>query len=382
MSGNDFWSDYNRGAMGLPPRDGMFYNMAERAGYDSTQNTNNNSGGGGAGGGLAALVFLALAVAAIVSIAANAAVAAVLSVPAAWLLIGVTALFTGGHRLSYTEAYRTSFVGLLVSAVVAMVVVIAALQGWLPFMTHVSVAAFVIAGEIDAGSLSTTDMISVALGVAILLLPGLIAFAIVLGRRIGRPYAGGLGFLRGLLASIAVQIVPMILFAAAIWFVATHGEIALREDEIVDYLLVVMGFVLVMAIAGGLVLGLLLMAFGGGLKRGGPMLRQAWFSGAVAMAIAAGTAALAITFFRDADAMLQWLIAQAGQYRGQPPAFMEALPGFLKLAAPGAVAGSLFIAGNLYAYRGLGGAAMAVIITVPVCFLAFGGAVLALTQMR
>lgn len=378
MSG--FWDDYNRGAMGLPPRDGMFYNMAERAGYDASFNKNNNNNSGGSGGG--ALVLVAVAIPVVVALAGSAAVSAFLAVPAAWLLVAVTALFTGGHRLSFTDAYRTSFVGLMISNIVGMLVVIAALQGWLPFMTHVSVAAFVISGEIDAGSLSTTDMISVAIGVAILLLPALIAFAIVLGRRIGRPYAGGLGFLRGLLASLAVLLVPMILLGAAIWFVATYGEIALSEDEIVDFLLVVLGLVTAMAFAGGLLLGLLLMAFSGGLAKGGPMLRSAWFSGAIAMAIAGGTLALAVVFFRDADAMLQWLIAQAGRYRGEPPAFMTALPGFLKLSLPGALAGAMFVAGNLYAYRGIGGFAKAVIITVPACFLVFGGTMMLVAQLR
>ncbi len=378
---SDFWGDYNRGAMGLPPRDGMFYNMAERAGYDASFNNNNNNNGGGASGG-GALVLLAIAIPVVVALAGSAAVSAVLAVPAAWLLVAVTALFTGGHHLSFTDAYRTSFVGLMISNVVGMVVVIAALEGWLPFMAHVSVAAYLIAGEIDAGSLSTADMISVGLGVAILLLPGLAAFAIVLGRRIGNPYTGLLGFLRGLVASIAVLLVPMILLGAATWFVATYGEIALNENEIVDYLLVVLGLVTAMALAGGLLLGLLLMAFGGGLTRGGPMLRSAWFSGAVAMAIAGGTLALAVVFFRDADAMLQWLIALAGRYRSEPPLFMTALPGFLKLSLPGALAGAMFVAGNLYAYRGIGGFAKAVIITVPTCFLVFGGTMMLVAQLR
>ena len=79
-----------------------------------------------------------------------------------------------------------------------------------------------------------------------------------------------------------------------------------------------------------------------------------------------GTAALAILFFRDGDQMLQALIALSGAGRMQAaPAFADALPGFLKLTAPGAAAGAMFVAGSLYAYRGLLGWVKAFLITVP-----------------
>ena len=84
MSGDDYWSDYNRGAAGLPPRNGMYYTWGEQAGRDTAFGNNNNNSGPGGG---AALVLLGLALAAIVAIAAAAAVSAVLALPAAYLLL-------------------------------------------------------------------------------------------------------------------------------------------------------------------------------------------------------------------------------------------------------------------------------------------------------
>lgn len=380
MSGDDYWSDYNRGAAGLPPRNGMYYTWGEQAGRDTAFGNNNNNSGPGGG---AALVLLGLALAAIVAIAAAAAVSAVLALPAAYLLIAITALFTGGHRPGFTEAYKTSFLGLVIATGLCMAVVLAVLEGWLPFMTPVAIAVYVLTGGIDVATLSASELTSAATGALMILTPGIVAFAVVLGKRIGRPYAGGLGFLRALAAALAVLIVPMLLFGAAAAFVATYGEPAVRMDELGEYLLVTLGLVFVMALAGGLLLGLLLMAFGGGLTRGGPMFRSAWFTGAAAMAIAGGTASLAILFFRDGDQMLQALIALSGAGRLQAaPAFADALPGFLKLTAPGAAAGAMFVAGSLYAYRGLLGWVKAFLITVPFALAALSGTIMLLAQLR
>ena len=264
-----------------------------------------------------------------------------------------------------------------------MSVVLAVLEGWLPFMTPLAIAVYVLTGGIDVATLSGSELTSAATGALMILTPGIVAFAVVLGKRIGRPYAGGLGFLRALAAALAVLIVPMLLFGAAAAFVATYGEPAVRMDELGEYLLVTLGLVFVMALAGGLLLGLLLMAFGGGLTRGGPMFRSAWFTGAAAMAIAGGTASLAILFFRDGDQMLQALIALSGAGRMQAaPAFADALPGFLKLTAPGAAAGAMFVAGSLYAYRGLLGWVKAFLITVPFALAALSGTIMLLAQLR
>ncbi len=379
----DYWTDYNRGAAGLPPRNGMFRTWGERAGYDTTFNSyNGGQNGGGAGGGIAILALLAVAVAAIVAIAGAAAVASILALPAAYLLIAVTALFTGGHRLSFTESYKTSFLGLVVSVTLSFAIVLGILHGVLPGLLSVSTVIWLITEPIDLTLLGAAEWINAAIGALILLAPGLIAFALILGRRIGHPYAGGLGVVRGIGAALAVLVPTTIGFGAAVWFVATYGEPLVRTDEIGEYLAVTLGLVLIMALVGGLLLGLLLMAFGGGLTKGGPMFRTAWFTAAVAMAISGGTAALAIVFFRDADNMLATLITLSGAGKMTPTPLMDALPGFLKLTAPGAVAGAAFVAGSLYAYRGLLGWLKAFLVTVPVSLACLAGTVMALAQLR
>jgi len=377
----DYWSDYNRGAAGLPPRNGMFRSWGEQAGYDTTFNGPNN--GGGAGSGIAVLMLLAIAVAAIVAIAGAAAVAAVLALPAAYLLIAVTALFTGGHRLGFTESYKTSFIGLAVSVTLGAAIILAVLQGVLPGTVSIATVIWLATEPVDLSLLRSAEWTNAAIGVLILLAPGLLAFAVILNRRIGHPYAGGPGLLRGVGAAIFVLVPTMAGFAAAAWFVATYGEIAINPDEITTYLAVSAGLIAVMAAIGGLLLGVLLVAFGGGLKRGGPMFRTAWFTGAGAMAMSGGTAALAILFFRDGDQMLQALIAATGAGRMQiAPAFADALPGFLKLTAPGAAAGAMFVAGSLYAYRGVVGWLKAFVITVPFALAALSGTIMLLAQLR
>ncbi|MFT3810189.1 MAG: hypothetical protein QM698_09755 [Micropepsaceae bacterium] len=375
----DYWSDYNRGAAGLPPRNGMYRTWGEQAGHASSFGYNNNNNNNGGGGG--ALILLVGALVAIVAIAAAAAVSALLALPAAYLLIAVTARFTGGHALPFNEAYKTSFIGLVIASVIGSAFVLLMTQGVLPGLLPVAMVIWVIVDAVDVTTLSPAELTNTAIGALILMAPGMIAFAIVLRRRIGDPYAGGAGFLRGIAASIAVLLLPMLAFGAAAWFVATYGEIAIRSSEITTYLAVSFALVAIMAIAGGLLLGLALMAFGGGLTRGGPMFRTAWLTGAIAMAISGGTAALAILFFRDGDGMLGALIAATGAGSTSPPPFNAAAPGFLKLVLPGALAGAAFVAGSLYAYRGLFGWIKAFLITVPVTLAGLAGAIMALAQL-
>lgn len=379
----DYWTDYNRGAAGLPPRNGMYRTWGEQAGHDSSFGNNNNNGGGGAGG----LVVLIMALAAIVAIAAAAAVSAVMALPCAYLLILITALFTGGHKLSFGEAYKASFIGFAMAVVIGGLVLTLMVHGLLPILPGVfPLLVWLMNGMPDFSQMEAEGvggLVAVGIGILWLLAPGVIAFAILLGRRIGHPYSGGVGFMRGLLAGAAVLIVPMLAMGAAITILAPYADPLLRADEITTYLGVTAALVAIMAAAGGLVLGLALMAFGGGLAKGGPMLRTAWFTAAVAMAISGGTAAITILFFRDGDEMLQALIAYSGAGRlRNVPDFAAALPGFLKLTLPGVVAGAMFVAGSLYAYRGVFGWIKAILITVPLCLAALGGAIMLLAQLR
>ncbi|BCW86941.1 hypothetical protein sos41_00670 [Alphaproteobacteria bacterium SO-S41] len=384
MSGDDYWADYNRGAAGLPPRDGLVYNMAERAGYDAanTGNTNSSPATNGAG----ALVLLVAAIAAIVVAAGAAAVSAIMALPCAYLLIAITALFTRGHRIGFGDAYKAGFIGFGIAVVLAALIVAGTIQGVLPILPILPATAPVIiwlANGLDLGSTTLSGgVVSLVIGGVVLLVPGIVAFAFVLWRRIGKPYAGVAGFLRGLVAGVFVLVVPLLATAVAAKLAAPYVDPAVRGGEITTYLMITLTLVAVMAVTGGLLLGLILMACGGGIAKGGPLFGTAWFTGAVAMAIAGGTAAIAIFLFRDGDQMLQALIALTGVGLKNPPAFAEALPGFLKLTAPGAVAGGFFVAGNLYAYRGLGGWLKALAITAPFCLAALGGAVMVLAQLR
>lgn len=382
MSGqDDYWTDYNRGAAGLPPRNGMFRTWGEQAGHDTAFRSHSNNDGGA--GGFAALVLLALAVAAIIAIAGAAAVAAILSLPAAYLLIAVTALFTGGHRLGFTQSYKASFLGLVIAVSIGTAIIVAVMHDMLPGLSAISIVVWLITEPTDLSLLGPGAWLQILAGLFIVLAPGLVAFALVLRSKIGQPYAGGPGFLRGIMAAIAVLPPTMIGFGAAAWFVTTHGEIALQPNEITAYLAITAALVAVMAVLGGVLLGLALMAVGGGLTKGGPMFRTAWLTGAIAMAICGGTAALAILFFREGDDMLRTLIAWSGAGRLRDvPGFSEALPGFLALVLPGALAGAAFVAGSLYAYRGLTGWIKAFLITVPFCLAALAAAVMALAQLR
>lgn len=378
---SDYWTDYNRGAAGLPPRNGMFRTWGEQAGYETIFKSFTNTDNGGAGGFIV-LIGLVFAVAAIVVIAGVAAVAAVLSLPAAYLLIAVTALFTG-HRLGFTQSYKTSFLGLVIAVTIGMAIVLAVMQGVLPNLLSVATVIWLVTEPTDLAQLGLAEWVNALAGTLILIAPGLVAFAFLLRNRIGRPYTGGVGFLRGIAAASFVLFLPMIGFGAAAWFVATYGEIAINSDEITTYLAVSAALVTVMALIGGLLLGLLLMLCGGGLAKGGPMFRTAWFTGAIAMAIAGGTAAIAILFFREGDDMLRTLISWSGAGRlRDAPAFADALPGFLKLVLPGTLAGATYVAGSLYAYRGFFGWIKAFLIAVPASLAGLSGTIMALAQLR
>lgn len=376
---NDYWSDYNRGAAGLPPRDGMFYNMAERQGRDAAFGNNNNGGAGG-GGGFLILLLAGVILAAIVAIAAVAALSAVMALPCAYLLIAITALFSRRDAPDFGDAYKTSFMGLAAAATLAGALALAMLEGYLTALPAAPLVYWLAHGDLDTAGFAAREWTRIGLGGLTLLAPGLLVFALLLRKRIGRPYEGAAGFLRGLVASFLVLVLPGLAFGVAAAFLADYAEPAVvRGDDIASFVGVALALVATMAVLGGLVLGLALMAFGGGLAKGGPIFRNAWFNGAVAMALAGGTAAGAIYLFRDADPMLQALIALTPKGMANPPAFTEALPGFLKLAAPGAFAGAFFVAGNLYAYRGVGGWLKAMLITVPLCLAGIAAAIVLVT---
>ncbi len=377
---NDYSSDYVRGAAGLPPRNGQFYNAAERAGHESTlrRNQNRNDDDNEGGAGIALLFLLPLAIVVIIVLAVISAVSAVLALPVAWLLIWITGVLSARDVPAFGDAYKTSFIGLVIAASLGGALMATVLYDYLPGLPGAALVYWLADGSPEFSTLTLAGFGQLALGLFVFLLPGVVAFAVVLGNRIGAPYSGRLGLVRGLLAAFVTLVLPMLVFGAVARFLAVYAEPALRTDEILSYLGVSLALVGVMAVAGGLLLGLALMAFGGGLAKGGPMFRTAWFTGAVAMAIAGGTAAAAIVLFRHADPMLRALIALTGKGVANPPAIADALPGFLMLVAPGALAGAFFAAGNLYAYRGLGGWLRAGLVTVPLTIAAIAATVVLL----
>jgi hypothetical protein len=377
----DYWSDYNRGASGLPPRDGMFYNMAERAGYDASF-SNNNNGSGSAGGGLGALVVLCAALAAIVAIAAAAAVSAIAALPCAYLLIWITRAFSPSDAPEFLDAYKASFLGFAISLVIAGGILFAITQGAVVAGGLGYASLTLLFGGLPASAWTGPVITALAIDMVSLLLPGVIVFALILGNRIGAPYTGGVGILRAFVAALGVLVVPALALGALALVIAPYAEPAVtRSSEIADFIGVVLLLVALVAAVGGVVLAGLLIVVGGGLAKGGPMFRSAWFVSAVAMALTAGSAAVAIYLFRAGDPGLQSLIALVRPVRGALP-LSETWLGLFKLVAPGALAGAFFVAGNLYAYRGLLGWAKAIAVTVPVCLAGFGGAVMALAQLR
>lgn len=347
MSDQDWWDKFNKGMWTAgTPMENPFATGAERMGQDWARPQNGNNGGGG-GGGLIILPMIVIAIMIIVPTLIGAA-------PGAVVVMAATRLFAGARgAASYGDAYRATAwaLGLGAIAVMAWLYVFA---NFLPpplngdsLWGHVWLGAMI--GAIRLQSLFMTDLAplditapgwAMAAGAALLAAPSLIVFALTLNRVIGHPYAGWLGFLRGLVAGFAT-IAAVAALSWAIWrYVAPYARPLTSEQGVSpgDFAMLALGFLFFFAVIWG-VTAYWLFRLAATPRR----FAGTYGLAVCAMALSGASLLIALFFFREGDLFLSALTTAIFTGTLQP-GLTQGAGDFALLAAPGAALGAAFAA--------------------------------------
>lgn len=259
-----------------------------------------------------------------------------------------------------------------------------------PFMQNLALGGLIVMdafGGFDAGAfgaLPPAPVWAVAGGLTMLQVLPLLAMTFIIRMRIGFPYERSAGFLKALIAAVAVAAIGAGLAWLAIHVLYPYADPldgiggAAPSSLILPALMAVAA----VAIGGAFVLAPVLMAFGGRRRSARPRFGVSWSVSALALAVAAASALFAFYMFRVGDDGFMLLTTQVLALRGDPGVrWGDAMPGFLMLAGPGAAVSALIVAMNLYAYRGVGGMLRALLIVTPFGLAASAAAVIALVAI-
>lgn len=389
---SDGRSDFVRG---LQTGGTMFENPVPRSldewnGQQMAKSFQNNgqAGGGAAGGGGGVLILVLLALVVIVP----SAIAALAAAPA---LMAVTGVFARGRAPDFADAYKTAFWSLIAYFLLSWgsTWLFGQMLTSLPpgaFMQNLALGGIVVMHAFEGldaaiiGGLPPAPVWAIAGGFVMLQALPVTVMAFIIRGRTGHPYRGGLGFLKAVLAALAVAAV-----GAGFAWLSIHvlypyadpleGIGGASPSALIAPALMATAAV---ALAGATLLAPLLVLMGGSRHSARPAFLPAWLAGALALAVAAAAALVAFYLFRVGDDGFMLLVSQVLALEGDPGISLgAALPGLLTLTLPGSIVAALVVAMTLHAYRGLSGLVRALLIVTPFGLAASGGAVIALTAI-